>query len=321
MSGRFHGADKPELQELPRIGERLSFLYLERCVVNRSESAITVTDRRGTVCVPAAMLGVIVLGPGSNITHRAVELLGDAGASIIWAGERGVRYYAHGRPLTHSSRLLVAQAKAVSNTRSRLDVARRMYMMRFPDEDVSRMTMQQLRGREGARVRTAYRRLSKETGVEWKSRNYDPDDFDAGDTINMAISAANSCLYGMAHCAIVAIGCSPGLGFIHTGREKSFVYDIADLYKTEISLPIAFRIAAETPDDVGTSTRIAFRDAVVDGKLMERMVRDIRNLLLTPDEMQVDDSFETSTIFLWDDKAGMVEGGISYAERDSATEL
>lgn len=313
----FSGAEKPELQELPRLSERLSFLYLERCVVNRSESAITVTDRRGVVCIPVAMLGVVILGPGSNITHRAVELLGDAGASIIWTGERGVRYYAHGRPLTHSSRLLAAQAKAVSNVRSRLDVARRMYLMRFPDEDVSKLTMQQLRGREGARVRTAYRRLARETGVEWDGREFDPDDFHSGNSINKAISAANACLYGLAHCAIVAIGCSPGLGFIHTGHEKSFVYDVADLYKTEVSIPIAFRIAAEAPDDIGSASRIAVRDAVSDGKLMVRMVKDIRDLLLGTDETDTDDNLEIESLFLWDDKTGLVESGVSYQEYDS----
>jgi len=159
------GAEKPELHELPRAAERLSFLYLERCLVSRNDSAIIVTDERGTVHVPAASLGVLLFGPGTNVSHRAMELIGDTGCSVVWVGERGVRYYAHGRPLTHSSRLLIAQARLVSNTRSRLRVARMMYQMRFPNEDVSGLTMQQLRGREGSRIRSAYRQISRKMGV------------------------------------------------------------------------------------------------------------------------------------------------------------
>ena len=155
------GIAKPDLHALPTIKERITFLYV-----------VTITDSRGTAYVPAASLGVLMLGPGTNISHRAVELIGDSGAAIVWVGEHGVRYYAHGRPLTHSSRLVVAQAELVSNVRKRLAVARTMYGMRFPGEDVSSYTMQQLRGREGARIRTLYRRLSKEYDVPWKGREY-----------------------------------------------------------------------------------------------------------------------------------------------------
>ena len=107
------GAEKPSIQELPRMRDRMSFIYLEHCVLNRSESAVTVTDAKGIIHIPVATIGTLLLGPGTNITHRAMELIGDAGASVIWVGERGVRYYAHGRPLSHSSKLLLYQAKAV----------------------------------------------------------------------------------------------------------------------------------------------------------------------------------------------------------------
>jgi CRISPR-associated protein Cas1 len=252
-----------------------------------------------------------------------MELLGDAGASIIWVGERGVRYYAHGRPLTHSSRLLVAQAVLVSNTRSRLAVARDMYQMRFPGEDVSALTMQQLRGREGARIRTVYRRVSKETGVEWHGREYDPDDYDSSTPVNKALSAAHACLYGVAHSVIVAIGCSPGLGFVHTGHDRSFVYDIADLYKAEITIPIAFRVASEVPDDVGASTRRAIRDVFVDGKIMERIVKDVRYLILKHYEggKYYDDTGGdniTDIVRLWDERTGEVANGISYDGKEIA---
>jgi CRISPR-associated protein Cas1 len=286
---------------------------------------VTVTDERGTVHVPAAAVAVLLLGPGVNVSHRAMELLGDAGASVLWIGERGVRYYAHGRPLTHSSRLLVAQAALVSNKRSKLEVARSMYQMRFPGEDVSGFTMQQLRGREGARIRSVYRKISNETGVAWHGREYDPEDFDASTPVNMALSAAHACLYGVAHSVIVAMGCSPGLGFIHVGHDRSFVYDIADLYKAETTIPIAFRIASEEPADIGAATRHAVRDTFSNGQIMKRIANDVRYLLLSFYEdgkyvENADDGDSTDVLRLWDEKSGSVQSGILYTERrdDSA---
>ncbi|MCI5972861.1 MAG: CRISPR-associated endonuclease Cas1, partial [Anaerococcus sp.] len=149
---------KTELNDLPRISDRVSFIYIERSKINRIDGSITSTDERGTVRIPAAMIGILMLGPGINITHRAMELLGDTGTSVIWVGENGVRNYANGRALAHSTKLLEKQAKLVSNTRTRLQVARLMYQMRFAGEDVSKLTMQQLRGREGSRIRGVYRK-------------------------------------------------------------------------------------------------------------------------------------------------------------------
>lgn len=306
-------AAKPELYSLPAMRDRLSFLYLERCVLNRQDSAITVTDARGTVHVPAAILSVLLLGPGTNISHRAMELIGDVGTSIIWVGEHGVRYYAHGRSLTHSARLLIRQAELVSNVRSRIEVARKMYQLRFPGEDVSTYTMQQLRGKEGARIRSVYRQLSKRTGVVWSGREYDPDDFESGDPINKALSAAHACLYGIAHSVITALGCSPGLGFVHTGHERSFVYDIADLYKAEITIPISFEIAVESPKDIGAATRHAVRDKVMDGHILERAVKDIQYLLSTS-EADADLAIDVDILNLWDGKNGLVKSGVLYGK-------
>lgn len=194
-----------------------------------------------------------------------------------------MRLYAAGKPLTHSSALLQRQAALVSNAKSRLAVARSMYQKRFPGEDTSKLTMQQLRGREGSRIRNVYRSLSKETGVIWDRRTYDPDVYEDGSEINKALSAAHACLYGVVHAVIVALGCSPGLGFVHTGHERSFVYDIADLYKAELSIPVAFRTVAAEPVDVGSAVRYAMRDALYDCSLMKRCVQDIKALLYMED--------------------------------------
>ncbi|MGN1284158.1 MAG: type I-E CRISPR-associated endonuclease Cas1e, partial [Candidatus Limosilactobacillus intestinavium] len=225
-----YGAPKVELGDIGRVQDRISFLYLEHARVNRQDSAVTVADQQGTIFIPAAMISVLMLGPGIDITHRAMELIGDSGMSVVWVGEHGVRQYAHGRPLNHSSRFLEQQARLVSNQRTRVSVARKMYQMRFPHEDVSGLTMQQLRGKEGARIRQVYLEQSKKTSVPWKRREYKVDDFDSSTPINKALTAAHQALYGLSCSVIVALGASTGLGFVHTGHDLSFVYDFADLY-------------------------------------------------------------------------------------------
>ena len=311
------GMIRPELQELPQVKDRMTFLYLEHCTLGRQDGAITETDEQGVVQVPAAAISVLLLGPGTRVTHRAIELMGVTGVGIVWVGEHGVRYYAHGRALTSHARLLEKQAELFSNTRKHLDVVRKMYQMRFPDEDVSHLTMQQLRGREGSRVRHLYRRLSKESGVAWNGRVYQPDDFEAGDRVNQALSAGNACLYGLAHAVIVALGCSPGLGFVHVGHECSFVYDIADLYKAEITIPIAFEVAAEDVEDLPGVVRRRVRDAMVSHHILEKMVHDIRWLL---DEGE--SSEPEKAVYLWDNRKGTVSNGINYSSgREDSTSL
>ena len=306
------GAKKTSLRELPKISDRVSFIYVEHAKINRVDSAITVIDSRGTVRIPAAMIGVLLLGPGTDISHRAVELIGDTGTSMVWVGERGVRQYAHGRSLAHSTKFIEKQAKLVSNSRLRLAVARKMYQMRFPDENVSAMTMQQLRGREGARVRRVYRLQSEKYQVSWTKREYNPDDFEGGDIVNQALSAANVALYGLVHSIVVALGASPGLGFVQTGHDLSFIYDIADLYKAELTIPLAFEIAANFTeiDDIGKIARQKVRDSFVDGKLIVRIIQDIQHLF----DLDDDEELLVDTLSLWDDKDMLVKHGVSYKE-------
>ena len=303
-----YGISKPELQELTTIKDRITFLYVEHCKISRDNGAITVCDENGIKNIPAAGITALLLGPGADISHRAIELIGDAGASVVWVGEHGVRFYASGRALTNHSTLLLKQANYVSNEKLHIQVARKMYQLRFPDEDVSKLTMQQLRGREGSRVRSIYKKYSQKWNVKWQGRNYDPDAYEKGDTVNKSLSAGNACLYGIAHGVICALGCSPGLGFVHVGHELSFVYDIADLYKAEISIPVAFEVAANNVEDVERETRRKIRDALKEGKIIDRMVHDIK-WLLSDDFVEED---YKSTLYLWDNVDGNKEHGISY---------
>jgi len=305
------GARPTSVTELFRVEDRLTFVYLEHCVVSRDDSAVTATDDRGTVHIPAASIGSLLLGPGTNVTHQAMVVLAESGTTVLWVGEHGVRYYAHGRPLAESSHLLIAQAEKVSNRDQRLAVARTMYEMRFPGENVRNLTMQQLRGREGVRVRHAYRDNALRTGISWKSRDYKPDDFNDADEVNQALSAATACLYGAVHAVVVSLGCSPGLGFVHTGNARSFVYDIADLYKTELAVPVAFDAAVLDLADIGGHVRRTMRDRMFEAHLLERCVKDIR-VLLVGQSNDEESSAGDSAILLWDGRRGAVPGGRSY---------
>ncbi|MCG7427937.1 type I-E CRISPR-associated endonuclease Cas1e [Helcobacillus sp. ACRRO] len=289
---------------LARAEHRLSYLYAEHCVVHRDANAVTLTDQRGVVHVPAASLAALLLGPGTRTTFGAMSLLGDCGVSVVWVGERGVRYYAHGRSLSASSRLAEAQAAIVTNQRRRLECARAMYSMRFPGEDVSGRTMAELRGREGARMKKIYREHAERTGVEWSSRRYDPDDFSASDAINQALTSCNAALYGVTQAVLVSLGAVPALGVVHSGTDRAFVYDIADLFKAEVVVPAAFDVAAAGEDDAGPRARRALRDQVVETRLIPRMIAAVHELLDVPDEMDL----ALGDLLLWDELDAVAAG-------------
>lgn len=317
--GDIPGVRPPEISELVRAQDRLTFIYLEHSVISRESNAITATDERGTVHIPAASLGALLLGPGTTVTQQAMVLMAESGSTVVWVGEQGVRYYCHGRSLARSSRMLLAQARLVSSRRSRMRVAREMYAMRFPGEDTSGQTMQQMRGKEGTRIRRIYAEQARRTGVEWSGRSYKVDDFDDADQINQALSAINTALYGVVHSVIVALGCSPGLGFVHTGNVRSFVFDIADLYKGEVTIPLAFDLVASHPHDIAVAARRAIRDRMRSGRFLDRCVHDIRHLMAldgTIDEADEDEPMpgQRDPLMLWDGMRGEVSGGRNYGQ-------
>lgn len=304
---------RADAQDLGRAEDRLSFLYVERAHLDRDQNAVTIEQRDEVIHVPAAMLAALLIGPGTTTTHAAITLLADSGTSVCWVGEQGVRLYAHGLGPARHSGLLIRQAWLVSHPQRRLNVARAMYARRFPGEDVSRLTMQQLRGREGARVRACYREHSRRTGVRWEGRRYVAGQpFAVGDDVNRALSAANSCLYGVCHAVIVGLGASPGLGFVHNGGALAFVHDVADLYKTATTIPVAFQAVVD--GRAGESTvRRTMRDTIRSMDLVHTITRDVRKLLQADTEPT--DDVDTPT--LWDEREGTVAGGHNYADGEA----
>lgn len=314
-----------DLRQLPRFEDSLSFLYIEHARIEQDSSAVAVHTDDGDVPVPAASLAVLMLGPGTTITHAAVRALADNNCLVVWAGRQGDYFYAHGMGGTRSSAALLHQARLASDPESRLAVVMRMYRKRLGPLEPG-LTIEQIRGKEGIRVREAYARASRETGVPWKGRCYSGRSWAQMDTANRTLSVANAALYALVHAAMLSAGYSPAIGFIHTGKQLSFVYDIADLYKAELTIPIAFEAAASITADHEKLTRILCRERFRSARLMQRIIPDIREMLAwQPDETdqlaeQLDEDPRRPG-GLWgpgvDTTASQTPGGVNYGGDDS----
>jgi CRISPR-associated protein Cas1 len=268
-----------EMPVMP-IKARLSLLSVERGTVEVDGSALAVTDVNGVRAqLPVGATAVLMLEPGTTITHAAVKLCAESRTLIIWTGEGGVRLYSAGQEGSAHTYRLLRQAKLALNPATRLAVAREMYRLRFREQAPTRRSIEQLRGLEGARVRARYRELSQEFGIPWRGRNYDRSNWGASDPINRAVSAANSCLYGLCHAAILIAGYSAAIGFIHTGYPLAFVHDLADIWKMDLSVPVAFKAVAESSDAAVSRVRHLLRDEFRRTGFLEEVIPTIEALL------------------------------------------
>ncbi len=249
------------------LRDRSSLVFVERAQLDVQDGAFVAVNADGTrTHIPVGGLAGLMLEPGARISHAAVALAARTGTLITWVGEAGVRLYSAGQPGGARADRLLWQARIALDPAARLRVVRRMYALRFGEDAPQRRSIEQLRGIEGVRVRESYALLARQHGVAWKRRSYDPRDWEAGDIPNRCLSAATACLHGLTEAAVLAAGYAPAIGFLHTGKPLSFVYDIADLYKLDTVVPEAFRIAGQhakgkldmAPD---RAVRLACRDA------------------------------------------------------------
>jgi CRISPR-associated protein Cas1 len=308
-----------DLHELPKLRDGLSYLYLEHCKIDQDAKAIAIEDPDGRTPIPCAALALLMLGPGTSITHAAIHSLADNGCMVAWCGEQGIRFYAQGMGESRDASRLLRQAWLCSDPALRLQIVFRMYRMRFADPLPEGLTLQQIRGKEGIRIRETYAKASLETGVPWSGRAYKRDNWNNADPVNKALSAGNACLYGLCHAAIVSLGYSPGLGFVHTGKLLSFVYDVADLYKVETTIPAAFKIAAKGTANVEKEARQACRDMFRQTRMLEKIVDDIERALDLkgldlPKEGMDYDGDQALPGGIWDPESGTVAGGVNYGE-------
>ncbi len=269
----------PPLKPIP-MKDRVSMIFLEYGQVDVIDGAFVLLDKKGVrTHIPVGSVACIMLEPGTRISHAAIKLAATVGTLIVWVGEAGVRLYASGQPGGARSDRLLYQAKLALDEELRLKVVRKMFALRFGEEAPSRRSVNQLRGIEGARVRKMYQLLAQRHGVEWHGRRYDPKDWKRGDVINQCISAATSCLYGISEAAILAAGYAPAVGFLHSGKPLSFVYDIADILKFETVVPIAFKVAAKKPTKPDREVRLACRDLFRSDKVLKQLIPLIEEVL------------------------------------------
>ncbi|MEU8543238.1 type I-E CRISPR-associated endonuclease Cas1e [Streptomyces sp. NPDC048717] len=318
---------------LPRIADSLSFLYLDMVRVVQDDTGVCAqiqvdAERTDLVYLPTAALSCLLLGPGVSITTPALNTLARHGTSVVSVGAGGVRAYAGILPASLTTHWLEQQVTRWSDPEQRLDVAKRMYGMRFKGAELpNTVTLEQLRGFEGQRMKAFYKILAQQHGIGRFRRNYHPDQWEAQDPVNLALSAANTCLYGITHAALIALGLSPALGFVHAGTQHAFVYDVADLYKAETTLPLAF--ALHNSDHPEQEARRRFREDLRLLKLLPSIVRDVQTLLTpqprhattdgnTPaDGESPQEKHDVQMVHLWDPKAGVLPAGVNYARGDS----
>lgn len=299
-----------DLHELVKLRDSLSHVYVEHAILEQDGMSIVAIDAEGRVPIPVASLTTLLIGPGCSITHAAIKALADNGCMAIWCGEGLGRFYASGIGETRSSRNLMRQAALWADRDEHLRVVRRMYVRRFLSPVSEELTLQQIRGMEGIRVREAYRNASTTYGVEWKGRNYNFQSWKDSDPINRALSVANACLYGVCHAGLVSLGFSPGLGFVHSGKQLSFVYDIADLYKVELTIPVAFQTVADTKDNMERMVRTRCQELFHSKHLLERLPEDLAWIFEVNEDMDVN---MPGAGDLWTND-GDIQGGVNFAE-------
>ena len=267
------------------LKERAALLFVERAQIDVADGAFVAIDADGVrTHIPIGGIGCLMLEPGARISHAAIVLAARAGTLVTWIGEAGVRLYSAGQPGGARSDKLLWQAQLALDPSARLRVVRKMYALRFGQDPPVKRSIDQLRGIEGQRVRHTYRLLAKRYGVAWKGRSYDPADWDGADVANRCLSAATACLHGLSEAAVLAAGYAPAIGFLHTGKPRSFVYDIADLWKLGTVVPEAFRVAGRVQNSkldmtIERAVRLACRDSFRKTGLLKRIIPGIEEVL------------------------------------------
>lgn len=315
---------RPTLAMLPRVSDGLSFLFVDICRVVQTDTGVCAeveTDAGAVhrVPIPTASLACVLLGPGTSITSPAMATFMRHNTTVVNCGAGGILNYGSFPAPNRTTKWIDRQARAYSDDQRRLEIATRMYQMRFGAEPPPSTSVERLRQLEGARMKALYRSLATKNRVKPFKRNYDPHDWDDQDPVNKALSAGNAALYGVVHSVLAHLGCHPALGFVHSGKQDAFVYDIADLYKAQTTVPLAFSLSrAENPE---REARFRLRQDLKLYRLIPQIVRDVQ-ALLSPDSPDEDRSEEEpprsggpwQVVDLWDPVAGAVAGGVNYAE-------
>lgn len=271
--------ERPPLDTLSPAKDRWTPIYLEYGRIEVDDSSIKWIGSDGLITrLPVATLSALILGPGTSVTHAAIKAAAQCNCPLFWLGEDGLRFYAFGITPNHDNSMARIHATAWANKRSRNEIARRMFLQRFPQASVHGISITQLRGMEGKRVKETYAELGRQYGVTWKGRDYKTSNWNLADGINRALSASNASLYALTAAVCCSMGFIPQLGFVHAAGTLPFIYDAADLYKHETSWPAAFEALALDPKDDGTLVRKILKRRVEESRMLRRMPNDLKAL-------------------------------------------
>lgn len=298
------------LKILPRVDSRISFLYIDYAKIEREDYAIVAIQRSEKLLIPIATIHTLWLGPGVSITHGAINIIASSGCHIVWCGDHGTRFYSF-HSGTRNSKNLLKQIEYFSSEEKKLYIIRKMYAKRFKDVDVKELNLKELRGLEGTQVRETYKFYAKLYKVKWKFRNANITSFEEQDLINQIITILNQYLYGICHGAILSLGFSTAIGFIHTGNMNSFIFDVSDFYKEKYIIPLAFKIYhSVNQETIDSDCRKYMRELIVENKLLSKIVKDILALFNTDDKEP-----ELSINEIWDPFENL-PGSVNYGNSD-----
>ncbi len=285
LKGRL-GIDSAKVPHKDRAG----LLYLARGALTSRDGTLAFMQGEATSAdaltpgdhaIPLQGVSMILLGPGSTVSHDALRLLAHARTALAAVGEDGVRFYTAPPLIPDRSGLARRQARLWADDGQRVAIARRMYAWRF-GEVLPHRSLDVLRGIEGARMKESYRLLALQIGVNWRGRNYDRARLQAADEPNKALNHASSAVEGAAAIAVAATGTIPQLGFIHEDPGQSFVLDIADLYRDSVTIPCAFRAAKRIVEQPGENiervTRRLTGRALAREQVIPAMIDRIKSL-------------------------------------------
>lgn len=293
---------------LTRSQDRISFLYVEMARIEQTEYGVEIVQEPGRTEVPITTISCLILGPGVSITHRAVENIAKAGCSICWTGRDMTAFYAYGEPVATSSKNILLQAKYHESKLMHMQVVREMYSIRYPGERIKTKSLEELRGIEGQHVKKIYEQNASQYHVLWNGRSYKTNDFHSQDVPNQYLTALHHILYAIVQSVIVTMGFSPAIGFVHTGKMQSFVYDMADLYKERLTIPLAFRLSAQYGAYNRKEMLRAFRAEIVNFHLMQAIADDLKRLFQGDAK-----TTQEITLQLWD-YGMMVKAGVNYGK-------
>lgn len=266
---------------LPQVKDKYPFLYLERGRLEVDDSSVKWIDcENNVVRLPIATIGTLLLGPGTTLTHESIKVLASANCGVCWVGEDSLIFYSFGHTPTADTRNFRRQIELSCDKIKSVEVARRMFTMRFPATDLEGKTLKEMMGMEGHRVRRLYEELAKKYEVGWRGRLFQPGKFEMSDMTNKILTSANAALYGILLSSIFALGYSPHIGFIHSGSPLPFVYDMADLYKEYLCIDLAFSATLEMAGKYDRAVVAGrFRQRVIDMDLLAKIPTNIEYVL------------------------------------------